>query len=138
MTKLKAPSFDEKLLYSYPRSNQRMPVRVGQYSLKMHKPVSGYTTHISPHGIEFISEANLERGSLLRIDVVMPDYWQRKHQLVDYQRVDQPDSFAIFVRVVRSETTSAYACKKILAQTVNIDEVDQEILVSYLHDELPS
>ena len=134
MTKLKKLSFDEKLLYSYPRSNQCMPVRVGHYSIRRQNHVDGYTTHISPHGIEFISEASYERGSLLRIDVVMPGYWQRKHQLVDYQRVDHPDSFAIFARVIRSEPSSRKA-KKILAQTVNVDEIDHEILVSYLHGE---
>ena len=135
MTKLKKLSFDEKLLYSYPHSNQCMPVRVGHYSIKNQEHVDGNTTHISPHGIEFVSEESYERGSLLRIDVVMPGYWQRKHQLVDYQRVDHPDSFAIFARVIRSEPSSSRRSKKILAQTVNIDETDQEILVSYLHGE---
>ena len=128
--------FDEKLVREYPRSSRRIVLQIRHYSISNHAQTTGYTTHLSPHGIEFISNIKYMHGALLRISISLPNYWQRKRRLVDYHRVDQPRSFDIFARVVRNDPTSKKDnTRMVLAQTLNIDRVDTQILTSYLAEE---
>lgn len=129
--------FHPDLVKKYPKSNKRLQVDVSQYGIKLDaddKP-SGTTTHISPHGLEFRSSENFEEGSLLKIHVTIPDYWKRKMQFVDYRRVDTPGHLKVLAKVVSTENIGKRGKKKmVLCRTVNIDDVDQEVLKTYLRE----
>jgi len=54
----------------------------------------------------------------------------------EYRRIDSPQQFRILAKVLRTEEIGKRGRKKlILAQTVNIDEIDEKVLKSYLQDE---
>ncbi len=131
------PGFDEDLIKKYPKSNRRIQLAVSQFGLAFedddkHK---GHTCHISPHGIEFQSAGEYPEGTLLKIHVNLPNYWNRKQKFVDYRRIDTPTNFKILAKVLKSEEVGKRGKKKlVLAQTVNIDEIDEQVLKSYLQD----
>lgn len=129
--------FDEDLIKKYPRSNRRVQLDVQPYSLL--SPTSNdqkaHTLHISPHGIEFQSSKDYPQGSLLKIHVALPDYWNRKQRFVEYGRVDTPAAFKLLAKVVRSEDIGKRGKKKlVVVQTVNMDEIDEQVLKSYLQE----
>jgi hypothetical protein len=91
--------------------------------------------HISPHGIEFQTTTAFAPGTLLRIHLDIPDYWQRKLRFVQYRRIDQPARFPILAKVVNVEDIGRRGKKKIVTvQTVSIDETDELVLKSYLQE----
>lgn len=127
--------FDEKLVTEYPKSQRQIPLEVRPYSLDHQENIKCDSIHLSPHGIEFRSPADYGCGTLLRINIELPNYWQRKRELVDYHRVEPPEFFRVLARVVKSadlnkETNSC----TILAQTVNVDELDLQVLTDYLRE----
>ena len=129
-------NFDEDLVRKYPRSNRRLTLAVCQYGIKAEDDdLSGQTVHISPHGIQFRSPKHYEEGSLLKIHVAIPDYWERKQRFVDYGRVDIPRKFKILAKVVSSEDIGKRGKKKmVLCRTVNMDGVDEQVLKTFLQD----
>ena len=73
--------FDIDLVKSYPRSNRKISLGVKRYNLTSESTASedkGQTTFISPHGIEFQSPKDYPDGTLLKINVSIPDYWDLK------------------------------------------------------------
>lgn len=134
----KSEPFDETLVSEFPKSNKKLNISVRQYNLTNenhgdHK--TSQCSRISPHGIEFQCPEDYELGTLLKIDVRLPDYWRLKKQYVDYSRIDAPDQFKILARVVKMEAVSKRSRKKkIIAKTVNIDEVDEIVLRTFLKD----
>ena len=46
------------------------------------------TVFISPFGIEFQINQRFEQGSLLKVHIKIPNYWDRKSKLVSYARID--------------------------------------------------
>lgn len=135
--KLLIPRFDEDLVKKYPRSNRKVQLEVAPYGLKLEgdKLERGHSIHISPHGVEFQGTKDYPEGTLLKIQVSLPDYWARKEKLVEYRRIDTPERFKILAKVVRTENVGKRGKKKlVLAQTVNIDEVDEEVLKTYLQN----
>ena len=136
-TPAQATGFDEDLIKKYPRSNRKIGVEVMPYGLTA-EPTDDHkaqTVHISPHGLEFQATKDYPAGTLLKIHVSLPDYWNRKQRFVEYRRVDTPDTFKILAKVVRVEDVGKRGKKKIIvAQTVNMDEIDEQVLKSYLQD----
>ena len=129
--------FDEDLVRKYPRSNRKVQVEIDSYGLKAlnDDALRGQTQFISPYGIQFQGQKQFEEGTLLKIQVTIPNYWARKQRFVNYQRIDTPETFKILAKVVRTEDVGKRGKKKItIAQTVNIDEVDEQVLKAYLQD----
>lgn len=132
--------FDESLVKNYPKSNKKVGVQVKKYSIKEDNFIEDekdktITTYISPFGIEFQGPHAFAEGTLLKIEVAIPDYWQRKQKLVDYSRIDSPSNMKILAKVVKTEDIGKRGKKKVfLCQTVNIDEIDEHVLKLYLQD----
>lgn len=130
------PNFDEDLVKKYPRSNKKITIAVSHYGISTENgEEKGMSLFISPYGLQFQGTKEYPEGTLLRINVSIPDYWNRKQKLVEYQRIDRPEKFRILAKVVRSEEIGKRGKKKIvLAQTVNMDEVDEQVLKTFLQD----
>jgi hypothetical protein len=85
--------------------------------------------------VEFHATRDYPEGTLLKVHITLPDYWQRKQRFVEYRRIDTPDTFKILCKVVRTEDIGKRGKKKlVIAQTVNMDEVDEQVLKSYLQE----
>jgi hypothetical protein len=129
--------FDENLIKKYPRSNRKINVEVQTYTLisDTNLELKSLTSYISPYGMEFQTTRNYSPGTLLKILVSLPDYWSRKQRYVNYNRIDTPNTFKVLAKVVKTEDIGKRGKKKIiLVQTVNMDEVDEQVLKSYLQD----
>jgi hypothetical protein len=129
--------FDASLIKKYPRSTRKVSIRYGAYSLTADEDSFEATQslHISPHGIEFHTTIAYQPGTLLRIHLDIPDYWQRKLRFVQYRRIDQPARFPILAKVVNIEDVGRRGKKKIVTvQTVSIDETDELVLKSFLQE----
>lgn len=129
--------FDATLIKKYPRSTRKVTMHYGTYSLSadVENLDSTQSVHISPHGIEFQTTATYAPGTLLRIHLDIPDYWQRKLRFVQYRRIDQPARFPILAKVVTVEDVGRRGKKKMITvQTVSIDETDELVLKSYLQE----
>ena len=130
--------FDEELIKSYPRSSRKITLGVSHYSIQNDeeaKEDKGHTTFISPHGMEFQAPGSYEDGTLLKIQVALPEYWDLKKKFINYGRIDTPNNFKVLAKVLKSESIGKRGKKKlVLVQTVNIDEVDEQVLKSYLEE----
>jgi hypothetical protein len=131
-------SFNVDLIKKYPRSNRRLNLAVSPYGISKDEDSSTpacTTIHISPHGMQFRSNENYPEGTLLKIHVALPDYWNRKQKFVDYGRVDTPEEFKILAKVISTEDVGKRGKRKVvLVRTVNMDEVDEEVLKSFLQE----
>jgi len=135
--KVEKEVFDEELIKKYPRSNKKIQLEAHKYGIaesddNEHK---GTTSFISPFGLQFQGKKHFAEGTLLKIHLAIPDYWNRKQRLVDYQRIDAPDKFKVLAKVVKTEDIGKRGRKKMVTvQVVNIDDVDEQVLKSYLQD----
>ncbi len=132
-----AELFSERQIRSFPRSNKKVPISVSPFSLKSDPGLSHdiQSLFISPHGIEFQVPADFKDGALLKIEVTLPDFWTRKQRVVEYRRIDTPDTFRILAKVIRVEDIGKRGRKKhIIAQTVNLDPSDELVLRKYLEE----
>ena len=131
------PSFDEDLIKKYPRSNRKIAVEVHQFGLQPSEEdqIKGNTSFISPYGLQFQGVTDFEEGTLLKIQVAIPDYWTRKQKFADYSRIDTPDKFRVLAKVVRTEDVGKRGKKKMVTvQTLIMDEVDEKVLKTYLQE----
>lgn len=128
--------FNDDLIKNYPRSNRKVKVAISQYGLEAEVDPSGNQTQfISPHGIEFKTANDYVEGDLLKIQVQLPDYWNRKQKFVDYGRVDTPDQFRILGKVVKSEEVGKRGKKKLITvKTLIMDDVDEQVLKTFLQE----
>lgn len=128
--------FDPGIIRNYPRSNRKVSLEIAPYSLEgVHEQMSVQSLHISPQGVEFQSATSFAEGSLLKINISIPDYWARKQRFVEYRRIDAPNVFRILGKVVVSQDIGKRGKKKLITvQTVNIDEIDEQVLKSFLQD----
>jgi hypothetical protein len=129
--------FDPTLIKKYPRSTRKVSMKYGAYSLSADDESLEATqsVHISPHGIEFHTTMSYAPGTLLRIHLDIPDYWQRKLRFVQYRRIDQPARFPILAKVISVESIGRRGKKKsVTVQTVSIDETDELVLKNYLQE----
>jgi hypothetical protein len=129
-------SFNEDLVKKYPRSNRRLSLNVARYGISTEaNNEEGQTVHISPYGLQFRVTEEYEEGDLLKIHINMPDYWERKQRFVDYSRIDTPGNFKILAKVVSTEEVGKRGKKKIvLVRTVNMDEIDEQVLKAFLQE----
>lgn len=129
--------FSAEEVRRYPRSNRKVSLTVSPYALDPGATPAAETqsSYISPQGIVFQAKEAYPEGTLLRIQVALPDFWSRKQKLVEYSRVDNPDRFRILAKVVRSEDVGKRGKKKeFLVQTVNMDETDEIVLKTFLQE----
>lgn len=125
--------FDEKMIKAAVPCS--IPLEISTYGIGMQETIKSHTTHLAPYGVEFSSSSDYPLGTLLRINVFLPDFWQRKRKLVSYQRVDPPEHFRILAKVVKNDVTCKKSRKKlVLAQAVNMDEIDAQVLSSWLQE----
>jgi len=130
--------FDLDLIRKYPRSNRKLSISVEKYGLDDRDTGStdaNQSQFISPHGVEFRTSESFQEGALLKIHVTVPNYWSRKQKLVDYNRIDQPDTFRILAKVVECSEVGKRGKKRLVTcQTLVIDEVDEQVLKNFLQD----
>lgn len=124
----------ENTLFNYPKSNKRLEVKVKKYEfMSGDDAVKSQTTRLSPDAIEFRSSKDFEVGTLLKINLVIPNYWDRKQQLVNYGRIDQPSELSILAKVVKSSKSGKRSRNRmVVAKTVNIADVDEKLLEEFL------
>jgi len=129
--------FSEKFIRNFPRSNKKIPISVMPFSLKT-DPAHSHdiqSSFISPHGIEFQVSAEFKTGALLKIEIALPDYWIRKQKVVEYRRIDVPEKFRILAKVMKVDDVGKRGRKKhIIAQTVNLDAADEQVLRKFLEE----
>lgn len=127
--------FREKMIRAFPKSNKKVPIVVSQFSLKndqdgCHNILSQF---ISPHGIEFQVPAAWREGTLLKIEINIPDFWDRKQRVVEYKRIDRPENFRVLAKIIKVEDVGKRGKKKlIVTQTVNLEPADEEVLRQFL------
>ena len=132
---IKEDDFDEDLIRKYPRANKKISVEVSTYGLESDDDCKSQTMYISPHGMEFKTTEEFACGTLLKIQVALPDYWRRKQQFVDYNRIDTPDQFRVLAKVVKTEDIGKRGKRKmVVAQTLIMDEVDEKVLKGFLQE----
>jgi len=132
-----AELFSERQIRSFPRANKKVPISVSPFSLKSDQGLAHdiHSLFISPHGIEFQAPGDFKEGALLKIEVTLPDFWTRKQRVVEYRRIDTPDTFRILAKVIRVEDIGKRGRKKhIIAQNVNLDPCDEQVLRKYLEE----
>lgn len=137
------PPFDMELITKYPHSGRKLPVHVTSFGIHASAveageklPQNGQTVHISPHGLEFKTSQKFTEGTLIKIHISLPDYWARKQKFVEYTRIDCPENFHLLARVLKTEDLGKRGKKKLVtAQTLVIDQVDEQVLKSFLQDE---
>ena len=142
MANNKELEFDSELITKYPKSNKKIALEVEPYGLDesgkdegVRQPPNAQCVHISPYGLEFQAQEDYPSGTLLRILVNLPNYWTRKQQLVEYRRIDKPEKFKILAKVVKTEDVGKRGKKKrVTVQTVNMDEIDEQVLKSFLQE----
>lgn len=135
-------NIDIGLVKELPQSNLKLAIEIDHYSLlnsetpeDLSKSYKSHTIYISPSEIKFLAPPKYSKGSILKILVKIPDYWPRKKNLVKYTRIDKPENFKILAKVIETEDTGKRKRKKaILAKVVNIDEIDEKILNSYINE----
>lgn len=129
--------FDSDLIRKYPKSNKKLALSVAKYGLDAGDDPegNGQSQFISPHGVEFKTTEQFTEGALVKIHIALPNYWNRKQSFVEYGRIDSPESMKILGKVVHSEDIGKRGKKKLVTvQTLIIDNVDEQVLKSFLQD----
>jgi len=129
--------FNDDLIKKYPRSNRKMTLEVEAFGLiaDSSNQEASQSLHISPYGIEFHATKEYAEGALLKIHVAMPEYWNLKQKFVDYRRVDAPAKMKILAKVVKSQEVGKRGKKRVITvQTVNMDEIDEQVLKLFLQE----
>ncbi len=93
---------------------------------------SAETIAISNKGILFSSDTFYEKGTLMRVWVEIPDYWNRKAKHVDYRHTEAPTHFQMLSRVVNCEEQNFSARYNLLCENLNLDSIDESVLQDYL------
>lgn len=131
--------FDISLVRDYPKSNRRVGIEVERYRIgnrEIAETAKIEAVHVSPYGLEFVGQHNYEVGTLLKIHINIPDFWERKSRYVNYNRIDSPSNIKVLGKVVISEEAGRRIKKRsIVVETVNIDEIDERVLIEFLRNE---
>jgi hypothetical protein len=129
----------EELVRSYPQSARKLTVMVQEFGIDDEGGGASdrvHTLHLSPFGLEFTGNQHYNNGLLLKVLIPIPDYWRRKQRYVTYKRIDVPVTLQLLAKVVSCQEKGKFGRKKIiLAETVNIDKVDEEVLKEYLSED---
>ena len=120
----------------YPCSKKKVSISVMKFSVRLFQSQCDYqkthSIHISPYGIDFQLCADFCEGDLLKIDVRIPNYWNRKKYFISYNRVNVPKSFQLIARVVEKKNTKGRKKNLFAVETLSIDDTDAQVLRSYL------
>jgi hypothetical protein len=114
---------------------KKVNIRYCEYKIsnQPNKMLAGECVALSTKGMSFVSAVNYPRGTLMRVWVEIPNFWNLKSKLVDYGHTDAPEYFQMLVRSVQVEEkgkrTISYT---ILAETVNLDPADEKLLSEFL------
>ena len=133
---LKREGFRAELVREYPKADQKLELFVGPYDMRTDsRDQKCHSIFISPYGLEFQTPQKFSEGTLIKVHIKIPSYWERKRKLVNYGRTDPPKDMKILAKVVEAEVVGKRVKKRvILAETVNIDAVDAQILDSFIRE----
>ena len=125
---------DESLFFNFPKTNKKIELKVKRYEFMSEKKgAKSQSTRIGSEAVEFRSPKDFEVGTLLKISISIPDYWDRKQQFVNYSRVDEPSELSILAKVIKSTKSGKRSRNRmVVAKTVNISEEDEKLLEEYL------
>lgn len=128
--------FDTRLIKDYPNSQKKIHMQIGDYTIAEESSmIKVQTSHISPHGFELATIKEYSVGSIVKLNIKIPDYWSRKQEFVNYGRIDKPKDFYVIGRVIDVDRNQGKnRRKKLTVQVVNIDETDQEVLKKFLSE----
>lgn len=131
-------NFAEEKVIGYPHSKQKLALSIKEFNIRHLKDDTMQQTHssfISPYGIQFSMAANYIEGDLLKVEIVLPGYWQRKSYYINYTRVNTPSSFAAIVKVVHKQPEGSQRKKNIfVVEILSMDSIDEQVLKSYLEE----
>lgn len=114
---------------------RKVPIRISEFRINplKNQSLETETISLSSKGLLFSIPMPFRPGTLLRAAIELPDFWARKSALVGYKHTDAPTSFQMLVRVVSFQEVLRKGKKfEILAETVNIDPVDDQVLSEFL------
>lgn len=133
--------FQHEKIRGFPRSKQKLKLSIKEYNIRtLHvlRPkdeLKAQSIHISPYGMEFQLSADYAEGDLLKINVAIPGYWQRKRNFIDYTRINAPKSFPVIARVICKEQAGQRKRKHTFSvQTLSMDNTDEMVLRGYLEE----
>lgn len=132
--------FQSEKIRGFPQSKQKVRLAIKEYNIRtLHMPKSSclkaQSIHISPYGMEFQVSADYCEGDLLKIEVTIPGYWQRKRHLIDYTRINAPKSFPVIARVISKQQASQRRRKHTFSvQNLSMDGTDEMVLRGFLQE----
>lgn len=131
-----APEWVDKNASSpFPLVSKKIPLKFCEYKISnleqsMQKSNS---TSISRGGVTFLAEKNIAKGTLLRIWLEVPHYWEKKSKYVDYKHTEAPSHFQVLSRVVNSqEMDKKKSSYHIICENLNMDPIDENVLNEFL------
>ncbi len=119
--------YTKKIPLEYEEYNVYLSDDIGQVNF-----IGSSTINISTGGLLFNSIKPYKLGTLLKIKISIPSYWDRKSKLVKYGHVLKPKSMSILGRVTRVDSLSVKRKFRVAIQTLNIDAVDEKVLNEFL------
>ncbi|MBC61670.1 MAG: hypothetical protein CMP11_04365 [Zetaproteobacteria bacterium] len=124
-------------IVGYPKSSHELGMNAVHFNLsntyEKKYIKNSRTVHISPFGVLFKTHDHFDLDSLLKVQVMIPEYWNIKKRLVTYQRVDNFESLAFLVRVISIDVCEDDQLYNLIAaETVNMHSDDQQALIAFL------
>ncbi len=122
----------------FERHNRKLSIEYGEYNVYLSDDLGqcdflkSHTMNISRGGMLFLAMQGYKEGTLLKIKIRIPDYWDRKAKYVKYGHVAKPCEMSVLCKVTRSESLHQKKKHKIAVKTVNIDQIDEQVLLTYL------
>ena len=96
-------------------------------------PINGVTLKATPEGFVVKTKEHFESGSLVKMHLSIPSYWERKQKFVSYDRIDTPEYLKIIGRIVgHFETGKRVKHYQYTIQLLIADEADRDVLRAYL------
>ncbi len=117
----------KKLSMEYEEYNIYLSDDIGQDRF-----LRSHTVNISSGGLMFQGIKPFKPGTLLKIKLKVPGYWDRKSKFVKYGHVAKPKEMSILAKVIRSESMALKRKHRIAVEMVNIDQIDGQVLTDFL------
>jgi hypothetical protein len=115
--------------------SKKIPLKFCEYKISNleNSMQKSNSTGISLNGLTFIAGKNFEKGTLLRVWLEVPNYWEKKSKYVDYKHTEAPAHFQVLSRVLTSqEIDKKKSCYHIFCENLNIDPIDENVLNEFL------
>lgn len=129
------PEIDRR---QHERIDKKLSIEYGEYNVYLSDPigqksfVGGHTVNISQSGLLFNASRSFQQGALLKIKIKIPNYWNRKSRMVNYEHVASPKEMSILGKVVRIENLGSKKKHRIAISTVNIDTIDRVLWQDFI------